>query len=348
MTIDVAWLTPDDPRWMGVLSRVPHDVYHLPGYVQATTWQEGGVATAYWSRHADGELFVPLIIRPVPQRPGWHDAVSPYGYPGPLWLGSPGSDQRPHWDAFIRACRERQLISVFLRLHPFLASAADPQQQPGALVVHGDIYMVDLHHSDEDYQRHIRKSHRRSIRKLAEAGFQVSMDDWAHFPGFLDLYDQTMRRVDSSPYYQLGPEYFEVLRRELKGHLHLVCAFDAQGDLAAAGLLLSCGGHVHCHLGGVDEPFVTNNPTRLLDARTVAYLRDRGFCSLNLGGGLGGGNDSLAEYKRGFATHTYPYATARIIVDPAAYRSLSGGLGDTAFFPAYRQPSAEVPAAQPE
>lgn len=342
MTVEVRWLTPDDPQWREVLARVIHDVYHLPGYVQATTWQEGGRAAAYWSRDAAGELFVPLIIRDVPQT-DWQDAVSPYGYPGPLWHGPDGQGQGAHWDAFIRACQAQGLVSVFLRLHPFLNSAADPLQVPGTRVVHGDIYTVDLRRSPEEYQRFVRKSHRRSIRKLAGAGFRVIKDDWEHFGGFLNLYAQTMRRVESSPYYHLRPEYFAVLRRELGGHLHLVSALDLAGRLAAAGLLLSCGDNVHCHLGGVDEPFVKNNPTRLLDAHTIEQLREQGFNRLNLGGGLGGEDDSLAEYKRGFATHTHPYATCRIVVNAAAYADLSRHVGETSFFPAYRQ--SVVPTA---
>ncbi|GGL09597.1 GNAT family N-acetyltransferase [Deinococcus radiotolerans] len=336
---DVTWLAPDDPRWSEVLARVPHDTYHLPGYARAAAWQEGGRATAFWSRGMGGELLVPLIIRPVPQRPGWFDAVSPYGYPGPLWRGAAGPAQRAHWAAFEQACLAERLVSVFLRLHPFLSSAADPAQVPGTHVMHGDIYAVDLRHSDDEYQRHIRKSHRRLIRRLEHAGFQIVMDDWTHFSGFLTLYGQTMRRLQASRYYHLSPDYFATLRRELPEHLHLISAVDPTGRLAAAGLLLSCGGAVHCHLGGVDEPFVTNNPTRLIDAQTVRLLRAQGRTLLNLGGGLGGENDSLAEYKRGFATHTYPYATCRVVVNPAAYAQFSAAAGHTAFFPAYRAPT---------
>jgi len=344
MTVDAVWLTPDDPRWPSVLARVDHDAYHLPGYVQAAAWQEEGCAAAFWSRGAGGELFVPLILRPVPQRGDWHDAVSPYGYPGPLWLGDPAADQRPHWQAFADAGRARRLVSVFFRLHPFLPSAADPQQMPGTQVVHGDIYVVDLRQPHEDYQRQVRKSHRRSVRRLQAEGFRVEHNTWEHFPGFTELYDRSMQRLGASRYYQLRPEYFAALRRELPQHLHLLSAFDPRGRLAAAGLLLSCGGAVHCHLGGVGEDFLLNNPTRLIDMQTVELFREQGYALLNLGGGLGGEDDSLAQYKRGFATTTFPYATCRLVLDEAAYTHLSGGQTDTPFFPAYRQRGAGLAA----
>lgn len=77
------------------------------------------------------------------------------------------------------------------------------------------------------------------------------------------------------------------------------------------------------------------------------WAKERGNQTLHLGGGLGGREDALFDFKAGFSEGRYPFRTWRVVADEVAYRALGddwasrhGAASDGAegFFPAYRKP----------
>jgi hypothetical protein len=73
----------------------------------------------------------------------------------------------------------------------------------------------------------------------------------------------------------------------------------------------------------------------------------RGDRYLHLGGGVGGSDDRLLQFKRGFSELTFPFLTLRMITDPEKYRELTALSAQAAnvpveerlhseYFPAYR------------
>lgn len=335
VAVHTAWLTSSDPVWQCALTRMPHDVYHTPEYAALSA--SDGIVVAFHATTDDSELLVPLVVRDVPRASGWKDAASPYGYPGPLVNGPRAALL---WRAFEHACRAAHVVCVFLRLHPTLN--ADTANLPGTVVHHGDTYFVDLTLPDEAYLRVLRDDHRRRARRLSKAGYTAVMNDWSHFDAFQDVYVRTMRRVGASEFYFFGAEHFRSVRAALGDRAHLCSVLGPQGDVAAGGLLLTCGRFVQFHLSGVADAHVRASPTRLLDVYARSYFHERGFEWLHLGGGLGGRDDSLARYKAGLATHRAPFHTARLVTMPDAYASLCRSAPASTFFPAYRAPSATL------
>src|SRR5687768_14245068 len=80
---EVSLLEPDDRLWTDTLARVRHDVYHLPEYVRIDAGLSGGTPAAFRYAEAGHVLLLPLVLRPVPDT-DLRDAISPYGYPGPV------------------------------------------------------------------------------------------------------------------------------------------------------------------------------------------------------------------------------------------------------------------------
>src|SRR5690606_15219124 len=68
--------------------RARHDIYHLPSYVRFAAEHEGGHAAALYAESGGESLLAPVVLRPVPEslttEAGQVDAVSPYGYSGPV------------------------------------------------------------------------------------------------------------------------------------------------------------------------------------------------------------------------------------------------------------------------
>src|SRR4051812_15094457 len=76
-------LAPGAPEWHEVLARAEHDIYHLPEFVVLDAHESKGTPAAFWYREDTRALLLPLILRAIPDS-DVRDAVSPYGYPGPI------------------------------------------------------------------------------------------------------------------------------------------------------------------------------------------------------------------------------------------------------------------------
>jgi hypothetical protein len=350
MIID--FLSPSDSRWLGALERMAHDVYHLPAYAAFAARHEGGMPCAFYAESNGRELLVPLLVKPLPAAaggaPGWRDAASPYGYPGPIatqpfdreWIEQ--SLRR-----FAEVAREQRILTAFLRLHPLRGIPAETIAACGSTVRHGDIVYIDLTRSAGEIWADTCTNHRRNIRRMLEAGFTESIDDWGAYPSFGPIYRATMDRVNASPFYFFSDEYFRDLRESLSAHLHLSTIRSPHGEIAAAGLFTYTNGLVQYHLSGTAAAFRQHAPSKLMLDAVRRWGADSGATLMNFGGGLGGGTNALFEFKSGFSRARAPFHTGRVIVDAALYASVSNAIarsgavrGDAGFFPLYRDPSA--------
>lgn len=342
-------ITPADARWTAFLVRTPHDAYHLPGYVSLCASDEGGEAVAVVVEDDAVSVFLPLILKPVPTSDAdlvdRVDAASPYGYPGPLVICPLA--EGPARDAavgralatLVAVLAKRGVISLFVRLNPLLPPPLAAFAAAGSLIHHGDTVMVDLTLSAEAQWAQVRSNHRRGINQSERDGVEVAFDDhWDHLDTFIAAYHQTMNRVGAQASYFFPRSYYPTLRRALDGRVHLVLA-RIRGRVAAAALFFEVGGIVQYHLGGTFDEFLPLHPQKLMFHRVIAWARQRGRRVLNLGGGVGGGEDSLFHFKAGFSSARAPFHTWRVVIDRTAYDRLAGIDHDTGrFFPSYRKP----------
>ena len=352
-----AWLTPQDPRWNATLAGSAHDVYHLPEYVELAAGDEGGEAVAFWAEHDGHRMLVPLVERRLPESldpdARWLDVAGPYGYPTPLL--TPGAELSTFLPAMCNAAVDRRLVTAFLRLHPLLGLPRDGwlevmDEERIVRVEHGQTVFVDLTLDETEQWSQVRSRLRSQIRKLVREGFSVSWNDWSRYGMFLSIYEQTMRQVAASDRYFFGADYFYGLKAALGDRLHLglVETPGGTGEIAAAAVFTEGDGLVEYHLGGTSDDWRRAGPSRLLfDAarRFVGGEGGRGNRALHLGGGLGGGEDSLFRFKTGFSSCRARFATLRWTFDLDANRQIESiwrkvhrvDIFDPDFFPRYRQ-----------
>jgi hypothetical protein len=340
--VKVALLPPTDPAWSDFLEQVRHDFYQLPSYVSLEADRTGGTAVALYAVDGARRLLLPFIERPI--QGSRIDAISPYGYPGPL-IG--GTDDigfaETALDAAVPVMRQAGYVSLFVRCHPILNAA--PPRRVGTLVHHGDTVAIDLTVSDEANWAQMRRAHRQDIERAIMNGHEVHIGAaQPNLPEFVRLYRATMRRVLAAPEYYFDDRYFESLADALGDRLQLALLSDA-GAIAAAAMFVETDGIVEYHLMGVDEDFVSQAPAKLILHVARTWAKERGAGLLHLGGGVGGANDSLFHFKSGFSSLRYPFHTMRVVVDPVEYERLARERAPgrepsdlTGFFPAYRQP----------
>jgi hypothetical protein len=347
MTVDS--LSTTDPRWGALLAEVPHDVYHLPEYLEVSAMYEGtdedAGAMAFHVRDEGFFCLIPLLIRRLPAEldapADWRDARSPYGYAAPLFHGDSASVDRAV-RAFTEECRNRNIVSAFIRMHPLL-SIPPVLAEYGHLVKHGETVHVNLTLTEAALWSQTRERLRSYINRLQRAGFHVRFDDWSTYNDFVNVYGETMTRLQANRFYRFPAEYFRDLRVALSERLHLCSVFDECGEFSCGALLTENQGIVQYHLSGTAGRFLSLSPSKLMLHEIILWAKRAGHKILHLGGGLGGQADSLLHFKAGFSPLRSDFFTYRLVCDAAKYACLSQQIRPEIlsedYFPQYRSPA---------
>jgi len=264
-----------------------------------------------------GELVAPLVVRAI-EGTDERDAISPYGYPG---LAGPIEELDPAAIDFSAT----GLVSAFVR------HALGPAPLAGA----SERNVVQI--ADPALPPKSRPSDRRQVRRNLEAGYVLELVPGAETTpdqraGFLDVYEQTMRRTEAAPHYFFAAAYFDRILEADRTWLALATAPD--GSLAAASIVAVSDGYLHYYLSGSADSHLREAPMKSIVTRLVEHSTELGL-PLNLGGGIAPG-DALEEFKRGFANRRQAWLTSELVCDPQAYARLSRGRGAGDFFPPYR------------
>ena len=294
------------------------DVYYSRGFVAASAPLAGGRPVFL---HGEGALF-PVLLRRDPV-----DAVTPYGYGGPL-AGADGGVA----EAYAAWCAERGVISTFAVFHPLL-----PVDTRGFRVTTlGGTVAWAL---GEELEAGMHSHHRRQVRRARAAGLEATATPApADLGAFVAIYEETMRRAGAAPFYFFGAPYWEALARDVA-----LVRVDVAGPEGLAASVLGMGEppFLHYHLGGSTEAGRRAGASQLALLGLARWGRERGFTTLHLGGGVGGRADSLLEFKRRFAPDgLVPSAIGKAVHDEAAYLRAAGApaIDWDGFFPAYREP----------
>jgi hypothetical protein len=333
---------PGDSAWADAVARVPHDVYHLPGYARVEAEVQAATPVAFVHTGKRHTFLLPLLLRPLPGSTGV-DAVSPYGYPGPV--SDAPLDDDASWRAAVQSLldclRSRGVVACFVRLHPLLPGRLDALARIGTVVQHGHTVSIDLTAPGDVLWARTRSNHRRNIEQARRSGLQVVIDDWSRLPEFVEAYHETMRRVGATESYFFPPAYFRSLGDHVPGSLHLAVVDDA-GTFAGGGIFFEQDGIVQYHLGATRSVYLPRQPTKLMFDEVRRWAAARGDRAFHLGGGVGGRVNPLFHFKAGFSDDRPPFFTWRFVPDPQRYAAALGAAGrelpvdDSGWFPAYR------------
>ncbi len=356
------FIGPESELWSRFLTDSPHDFYHLPNYVALSARDRlsapsaDGQPLAFHAEDDAGHRFLlTLIIRPLPDsiessRPLF-DAVTPYGYASPLVINQDDSPVEPFLDQALEAMRlglrERGIVTVFARSHPTIPFPHAPLQKAGYLVHHGQTICMDLTLPTEELWHQTRAGHRSEINRSRKKGLTGEMQpDWKEMEEFYRAYTETMKRVGAGEHYYFPRAYFDELKQAVGDVLQLYVCY-IEGKVACAALFSEVCGIVQYHLSGTTEEFHRQYPNKAMLDSVRTWAKERGNTVMHLGGGYGGSEDSLFQFKAGFSHVRAPFYTWRMIADQELYTQLcqqweakTGKTASTpeAFFPAYRAP----------
>lgn len=336
-----------DPAWMDHLQRVPHDVYHTSAYHTIPGFGRRGEAFVFTYSEGDHTFLWPYLLSPI--QDGLNDVSSVYGYSGPVASGGPDFLSRA-WDALVEHWKEQHVVSAFTRFHPVLHNQdllAGQATAAAGIRCSGTTVSIDTSLSLEDQVRGYQKVLRQQIRKSKEQGFVTVEDsDWQHTSDFVQFYTETMARRNSRAEYLVDAEWVNNFRKSLGSHTRLFVT-KKDGQPAAALLAMVYKPYVHAHLTGISAEMAAHSPLKNLLDGIREWATQEGYGSFHLGGGLGGREDSLFDFKRKFSPLAHAFQTGAWVIQQEAYSDLESQhrkqleaqgheIANPNFFPIYR------------
>ncbi|HWL51015.1 MAG TPA: GNAT family N-acetyltransferase [Chthoniobacteraceae bacterium] len=329
------------------------DFYHSHPYHALAEERGEGVAQMWVYREGGYMIALPLLVRSLADVDGfeeegsaWYDAVSVYGYVGPIASHQviPPAIVRNFQAALATKLREQRVISVFSRLHPLIPTG-QLIDGLGEQIEHGSTIAIDLSVTPDEQWRQFRLNHRRQISRLRRHGYTFFHDDEREALGeFVSIYTETMTRVDAEEKYFFDDAYFSSLLDGRLRNSHLFFLLD-QGTPVCGGVFVECGGILEFHLGGTRNHALARSPMKLLVDEVRLWATARCFRSLH----LGGGKDSLFHFKAGFSDRSHPFTTWQWVTNHAVHdeacrrraafdRQHGREPAPGRFFPPYRSP----------
>jgi len=301
------------------------DVYYSRGFVEASAPLAGGRAVLLHGAGEGGDVIFPCVVREDPV-----DVVTPYGYGGPLAIGD-----APPADEFARLyqswCEERGALSTFAVFHPLFANDGPPFR----VTALADTVAWPL--TEPDLLAAMHSHHRRVVRRARRAGLEVAVEAApSELDGFRGVYEQTMERRDAAGFYLFGDDYWQAL---LEGVPLVRVDVRHDGELVASVLGMGEPPWLHYHLGGNSDAGRRLGASHLALLGLATWGQENGYTALHLGGGVGGRDDGLREFKRRFAPSGLTRAAiGKAVHDRDGYLRRSGQaeIDWDGFFPAYR------------
>ncbi|OKH53224.1 FemAB family protein [Calothrix sp. HK-06] len=344
-------------RWLQMLQKIRHDVYHLPQYILTEAIRTNSKPEAILIIENEKTFCLPYLLRNYTDLfekniidTDYYDIGSPIGYAGCLL--NDAAKKEPFFfkaaiEQLIKNFRDRNICSAFFRLHPILNKNINEVLSPEIIQVNGETLSINLNLSSTEIWRNTRSEHRTSINRCKRNGFTAKIVNYKQYiQEFINIYYETMERVGAKTYYYFDSEYFHGLMK-LNEVVHL-CIVEKDNKITCAGIFTECCGIIQYHLGATKNEFLKEAPSKLMFDYVRYWAKERENQVFHLGGGLGGAKTtSLYHFKAGFSNQKHSFLTLRLILDQEKYdrfvylraKTLSmepQKLLDSNFFPAYR------------
>lgn len=317
-----------------------YDFYHTAFYHRL---DEDGKGVMLNASNGVDFIALPLIIRKI-EGTLFYDVTSVYGYSGPIasrqikeFDGSFLDYFRNEIKAYFRA---NNIIAAFSRLHPLIEQSA-VFQNFGELKQLNKTISIDLTLPVDEQRRGFRKSLKSDLNQFKRKDYSTLIaSNKDEIDEFINIYYETMDRVEATPNYYFSKEYFYKFLDNKEFSNKLILA--KKNDIVTAGAIFTITGRImQYHLAGTRSEYNRDTPMKLIIDEARLLGSKMNLTDLHLGGGVGGqDNDSLFLFKSGFSKNFKQFSIWRKVFNQKAYDELVKEKGlessESGFFPLYR------------
>ncbi|WMT42376.1 GNAT family N-acetyltransferase [Paenibacillus sp. D2_2] len=321
-------------EWNAYLSQMyEKDIYFSSEYFQLFEDEENQRAELFLYKQEDKLIMYPYLLRSIHHLPtivglglegDWFDISTPYGYGGPISNVPPGAERselyRQFGEVFTDYCREKRIMTEFVRFHPLIGNASEYQAGLTTELIRNTAYIDLTVGSEIELIKHYCSNHKRNIRNFKSSPLKIRRSNLRDkSESFSKLYYGTLEDLQADDFYYFPKSFIDETFRLLKGRLELFEVMDGEKTVAAC-LVMHEHPWMHYHLCGWDRAYLKWAPTKLLIHAAAMWGMENGFQQFHLGGGYTG-NDNLFQFKQGFATQLEPlnYYLGKRIFFPEMY-----------------------------
>ena len=291
-------------------------------------------------REGEVTIALPLLVRKIPNSI-FCDATSVYGYPGPLHKNLPlNFDNTRFSQTLLEYFKSQNFVTIFSRLNPYITGQHKVIEGIGELEQKGVIVSIDLTKDIAQQRREFRRRLKGQLNMARRhCSIKVADNDEA-YQQFVNIYRETMQRLDAKSMYFFDDYYFKTLAKSNSFETKTLLAIhNESGETIGASMFIYKDSVVHYHLSGSKKEYMSLMPTKLLIDEMRIMATEMGLSNLNLGGGLSGANDSLLQFKTSYSKKLLDFFVWKLIVRPDVYKELvneNNSIADTGYFPKYR------------
>jgi lipid II:glycine glycyltransferase (peptidoglycan interpeptide bridge formation enzyme) len=150
-----------------------------------------------------------------------------------------------------------------------------------------------------------------------------------------------MKDLNAGDYYFFDDAYYDSLINSSDFEVKIYNVWLNEIKVCS-GMFVFCDDIVQYHLSGTLPEYKALAPTRMLIDQARKDATALGYKYLHLGGGLGGGRDSLFNFKYGFSKNSIEFYVFKMITNTNAYKKLSylsetDTIPESGYFPLYRK-----------
>ena len=172
-------------------------------------------------------------------------------------------------------------------------------------------------------------------------GFTLEEVGLEYLDEFISLYYATMDRVGAKQLYYFERPYFDYLFNEMGDNVKLFMC--RHGETAACFVLnFVCNEQIHGYLYAENVEYHKLCISKLLYDEVIKWGHRKGYKTLH----MGGGKESLRDFKLSFGGSAHVQSTWRYVADRKVYDNLCSAAFEFAgktpaddYFPEYRSPS---------
>ncbi|MEO2073961.1 MAG: GNAT family N-acetyltransferase [Bacillus sp. (in: firmicutes)] len=341
----------DKESWHSFLERTEtSDIYFTPEYLEIYERNGEGKAKLFVYENEQDFVYYPFILRnlndvseDVKRKYGeLYDITTPYGYGGPITNTKDTSRTIPLFrefeEAFKRYCLQNNIISEFVRFHPYMRNDLHYQDIESTLNRH-TIY-VDLSIDLEEIWANYDNKNRNRLRKAKDNDyFSMIHRSPSEIEDFMNLYYKTMDKKHAYQYYYFSRNFIKNQVELLEGRLELIEVMMEEKVIMSC-FFMHYGDFIHYHLLGSDEDYLKYSPNNALIHYVVKWAKTQGKKVLHLGGGYSGDSDTLYRFKKRFNKYgELPFYIGKRIRNEEIYEEIVRELPVTGdYFPLYRHP----------
>lgn len=317
-----------------------YDFYHTFDYHHISKSTSDKAILIKYKKN-DVLIGLPLLIREI-EGSNYFDAISVYGYSGPISTDLSATFDSSHYkNCLTEYFLQNNIISVFVRLNPFIPFQNTILNNLGTLENLGKVVNIDLTIGLAEQRVKFHRSAKNQInkaKKLCSVKRAVTPEE---INTFKDIYVNCMKGLNAKSHYFFEEDYYQKLNTTKDFETETLLVIENETGTAVAGsMFIKTKSIVQYHLSGANHEFLKLNPIKFLIDHARVKATEEGYTYFNLGGGLGGDpNDSLFKFKSSFSDDFHDFFVWKLVVNESIYKALCNENKpsvDTDFFPLYR------------